>query len=324
MASTKDKYNQLNQTSSSLSDQLIFPVDYDTTVGEHPGNVVIFEINRVLGDKVAGGTNISGLQTKKNKIKGTTQEVDMYGIAGKASARNKTVADIGTGNIYKKTGESIVLPFPSNFKMNDNAQWANTELGGLGRTTDTLQSIYGDNISENAEHITDSAKRTAAGLLGSLSKTKALDYLELKTGVLANPYSEVLFRGMNNRVIPFSWTFVPKNMKEALALQAIIHRFRFHQRPEIKYKSSASGNTSYLVAPSTFDIDFISLKTGKHLKWAPKISTCALTSIDGDFTPNGQYTVTKDGQFSAITLNLMFTELVLPTKDSMVSIDSSY
>jgi hypothetical protein len=49
-----------------------------------------------------------------------------------------------------------------------------------------------------------------------------------------------------------------------------------------------------------------------------------LTSVDGDFTPNGQYTVSKDGQYSAVTLNLMFTELVLPTKDSMTSIDASY
>lgn len=325
--STQSKYNTLNNTTtSSTSEQLIFPADYVQTVSEHPGHVVVFEINRIQGERLS---KIKGLSKNSGtKIKGAySDEVSMNTSAAQTSARNK---DFGSGlggnngGVYVKTGESIVLPIPSNFNLNDSAQWSNSDLGDVGRAIDMGTSVYGDEWDTILYNAKDAGLRTAAGALEKVAHTKVIDYIDIKSGTLANPYSEVLFRGMNNRIVPMQWTFVPKNAKEAELLQAIVHRFRFHQRPEIKYKASSSRNTSYLLASSTFDISFIDLNTGKHIKWLPLISTCGLTTIDANVTPNGQYTVTTDGQLSAVTLSLNFTELVLPTKENMTDKDYSY
>lgn len=330
MATIAEKYNTLNSTTtngSTPASQLIWPVGYDTTTSEHPGHVLVFEFSRISGQRLTNEKGSTGTTTK-TKIKGAYgQEVAQNGVAGATSLRNKATQSIAsasaTSGSYGKTNQSIVLPF-TNVTMTDSAQWVNSDLGDIGRALDFGASVLGDNWQLIEQTAKDSGMRVAAGALQALSGSKVLDYLELKSGVLSNPYSEVLFRGMNNRVIPLKFELHAKNAQEAAAIQSIIHRFRFHQRPEMKYQDSGTGNASYLIAPSVVDISAISLKTGKQIPWFPLISTCAITSVDVDYTPMGVYSAMTDEGLGHVNLSIIFEELTLPTKEAMADVNNSF
>ncbi|BAU40032.1 hypothetical protein [Ralstonia phage RSP15] len=306
--------------------QLIFPENYYDKTKENAGHLVIFQINRIAGAKIEKRAQIKGLQDSAqifgNKLYGN--EVAMQGAAGVGSVRGKTDDwRLGPGAVYEPTDESIVLPFPQNYNISTNVQWNSTEMGVLGRAQDLINSALDGNGKAALGQIKDSLPRTLAGVAQSLGLPKFKDYAELRSGYSENPYSEVLFKGVSNRTIPLQWQLTPRNMKEAIALRNLIHRFRFHSLPEIKYMEGEK-NASFLIAPSTFDIHFIDATTGERITWVPKVSTCALTNITVNGTPNGEYSITKDGQFTSVVLELNFLELTLLLKEMLTDPTDSF
>ena len=112
--------------------------------------------------------------------------------------------------------------------------------------------------------------------------------------------------------------FYPRSEQEALEVQKLIKRLKFHQAPEVK-----SGSAGYfLVPPSEFDIEFY--YNGQINPNIPTISTCVLTSIDMDYAPNGFHTFETPGDNSpqlgatgmptAIRMDLTFKETEIMTK----------
>jgi hypothetical protein len=112
--------------------------------------------------------------------------------------------------------------------------------------------------------------------------------------------------------------FYPRSEKEALDVQKIIQRLKFHQAPEIM-----TGTAGYfMVPPSEFDIEFY--YNGEVNPNISPISTCALTGVAVDYAPNGfrSYEVPgentpelgKTGMPVAIRLDLTFREMEIMTK----------
>jgi hypothetical protein len=117
----------------------------------------------------------------------------------------------------------------------------------------------------------------------------------------------------------------PRSSKEALEVQRILNRLRFHQAPEILKEGAGGFGSFFLVPPSEFDIEFY--YNGRINPNIPKISTCVLTSIDTDYAPNGwaAYEVPSDrgnsvlgktGMPVGIRLSLNFQETEILTKDN--------
>jgi len=139
------------------------------------------------------------------------------------------------------------------------------------------------------------------------------------TGVVQNPMLEILYSSPAFRTFRFDFMFYPRSEKEALEVQNIIDRLRFHQAPEVLKQ----GNGFFLVPPSEFDITF--MYNGKENPNIPKISTCVLESIDTDYAPNGFSAYEIPGQAATkggtgmpvgIGLDLSFTETEIITKNS--------
>lgn len=323
---TERKYAKLQST--RMSKQLVYPDDILNDPGNH-GVVIVFEVNRVVGSKTDNKrTNIKGLESNKGggRVQGAYgNEVAMQTSVGNGSWRSKDVTAkgvIGPGKIYQKTDESIVLPFTQNFQTTQNIMWNTTNLGALGRAADFVNSM-GEDGREAWDQAKEGAVRAGAGALQGLGVANAKDALEISSGISANPYQEMMFQGVGNRVFPFMWTFVPRNRQEAEMVAAIIHRFRFHSLPELK-SSKGELNSAYLIAPSTFDVSFINAKTGERVKSLPMVATCALTNITVNGTPNGEYVIGPDGHFVSCTLELMMTELITLQKESLNDMDNSY
>jgi hypothetical protein len=99
------------------------------------------------------------------------------------------------------------------------------------------------------------------------------------TGTVQNPMLEMIYKSPNFRQFQFDFTFYPRDEKEALEVQKIIERLRFHQAPEL------AGAGGFLIPPSEFDIKFY--YGSSQNPNIPAIATCVLTNIDVNYAPNG-------------------------------------
>lgn len=315
MASTESKYKKSSGTADPNSFQLVYPIDLATSDSYIP-HVVVFEPNALVGSKVQQKTTFS---TPANTISGSYgTEAAMYGKNSTSLRAKQGFTDFAKGKTnqnYKKTGESIVLPMPAQLVQNYITTWQSTEFGSLARMLDLINTSKDHQTKQLASQVGTALGQTAAGAAQSLTGVNIKDYLELTSGQSVNNYAEILFKGVANRTLPFLFTFAPRNQQEAMVVQRIIHRFKFHMYPEYKYEG---GNNSYLLHPSTFDMSFIDLSKGGSNSFIGKMSTCALTSLSVNGTPNGEYSALRGGGFPVCQLELAFTELVTLSKEDMV------
>ena len=100
-------------------------------------------------------------------------------------------------------------------------------------------------------------------------------------GKVQNPMLEILYSSPEFRTFKFDFLMFPRSEKEAEEVQKIIDRLRFAQAPELVQGSGGF----FMYPPSEFDISFY--YNGTVNPNIPKISTCVLTNIDTDYTPNG-------------------------------------
>jgi hypothetical protein len=178
------------------------------------------------------------------------------------------------------------------------------------------------NAGKNASPFLLSGLSRLAGDIGKVAFAGAF-------GFTTNPALEVLYSSPALRSFRFDFMFYPRSRKEAQEVQHIISRLRFHQAPELLGSSNAGGvGGFFLVPPSEFDIKFY--YNGRENPNIPKISTCALETIDIDYAPNGfsAYEIPNDpiaktggtGMPTAIRLSLQFKELEMLTKSNFSSV----
>jgi hypothetical protein len=145
------------------------------------------------------------------------------------------------------------------------------------------------------------------------------------TGRVINPMLELIYSAPDFRQFQFEFFFWPRSETEALAVQKIIDRFRFHQAPELE--KNAGKQTGLLIPPSEFDIKFF--YAGRQNPNIPPISTCVLESIQVNYAPNGwsAYEVPgennpdlgRTGMPVGIQLSLQFRETTYLTKEDFDS-----
>lgn len=160
-----------------------------------------------------------------------------------------------------------------------------------------------------------SANRTggiAGDVLSSLAISNAPmgQAMGIGAGVAANPKKEQAFKNVDFRTFTFEYQFAPKSEAEAANVQNIIRAFKYHMHPEYK------GETDFLyIYPSEFDIVYYKGNT-ENLNIA-RHTSCVLTELNVNYTPNGVFTTFKNGMPTQINLTLTFKELMLLTKESI-------
>ncbi len=323
----------LNQDGGS-KDELIYPVDLLSTRSnaDHPGLVVVFELNRTVG---AGAAD----KQYRDKVKATTRrdiksfqggvinkEAAMYDTAkfsGSARGAN-SLGNSGTGR-YVKTDQRIILPPPDIWVDGNIINWANTNLMAIEGGSNTIEAIASDDMKAAGARAGELAQAAGLNIVGTLTGTDPMAKFNLVTGKTFNPYTEVLFQSVNNRFFPFQYTFTPRSAAEAEEVRQIIHRFRWASLPEMLNEGTTS---TFMQAPYVFDIYFVELDNqGRLSRWWPRIGTCALTNISTNRTPQGEFSVINDkGENipTVITLELQFTELVILTKSALSDLNDSY
>jgi len=254
--------------------------------------------------------------------------------AAKATNDNKLYIDkvdqitkTGFINTTITTTDSIALYMPDTLQHTYTQGYENLEMGKelAGQTyqvgVDQLSKIKNGqetNISGALQAgILSSLAKAGGDLTGATATAKALIFNNL--GGVVNPMLEMLYSSPDFRSFNFEFMFYPRDEREALEVQNILERLRFHQAPEIN--DSAGG--ILLIPPSEFELQFY--YAGKPNPNLPPIARCVLTSISMDYAPNGWSSYEMPGEFSpalgrtgmpsAIRLTLEFKETQFLTKN---------
>jgi len=181
----------------------------------------------------------------------------------------------------------------TDFSNTKNLQGLKDALGGIvGNSLDAIQSLAIDDNSK--KYITQyfAGQAVGANIVGRT------------TGLVLNPNLELLFTGPNLRTFSYSYKLTPRDSKESEEIKKII---LFFKKAMAIQKSSTS---LFLKTPSVFKLEYIYGKTGGQHPFLNKIKTCALTSFNVDYTPDGTYmTYNDDGSMTSYNISMSFSEL---------------
>jgi hypothetical protein len=144
----------------------------------------------------------------------------------------------------------------------------------------------------------DQGAQIAAGMVDS-STINAL--WNKSQGQAVNDRFEQAFKRMDFREFSFNYVFAPRSQIESNHIKRIIKMLKYHMHPE------TGSNSMFLIMPDEFDIEF-RFKSAENT-YLHKIGTCALSGIQVNNTPIGQYASFEDGSPVIMSLQLQFKEL---------------
>jgi hypothetical protein len=146
------------------------------------------------------------------------------------------------------------------------------------------------------------------------------------TGKVVNPMLEMIYSSPSFRDFQFDFFFYPRSEAEALQVQLLINRFRYHSAPELSLFGGGKQD-GLLIPPSTFDIKFF--YAGRQNPNIPTIGECVLKDVTLNYAPNGwsAYEVPgendpelgRTGMPVAIQMTLQFTETTYLTKQDFAN-----
>lgn len=229
-------------------------------------------------------------------------------------------------NTTERTTDSIALYMPDTLQFTYSQGYENLEMGkelagqafqvGKG-AIEKLKSGEETNVTGALKAaIVAGAVKGLGDASGSTATAKAGTFALL--GGVVNPMLEMLYTSPDFRSFTFEFLFYPRDEREALEVQNILERLRFHQAPEL---DDSSGGV-LLIPPSEFELQFY--YAGKPNPNIPPIARCVLTNISMDYAPNGWSSYEMPGEYSpalgrtgmpsAIRLTLEFKETQFLTK----------
>ena len=314
--------------------------------GDGSSNQVLsYPIKRNNDEKTGDTLMIKCIQYRppKNGTGLTMTVKNVYGDNGKVIT--KEVADANNidppefsynfedGNTRMKNNQIIKyyveLPAPQEINDSNSVTWGDDKLNALQLAGLTLaqEAIAGG--SENAVEMAQSAmailqrginipgltQDTQNAIKASISgaainalgaNVSAGSILARSTGQILNSNLELLFQGVNLRTFPFTFTFSPRNSKEADVVKAIIKSLKASMSPKAgDYNGSAQG--IFLKSPDLFQLKY--LHDGEDHPFLNSFKLCALTGMQVNYTNAGTYASYGDGTPVNIRMNLNFKEI---------------
>ena len=323
----------------------VYPIDLFNTQA-YGSNYVMFYVNVNSDSKIARNTADSGFiadvpARERGELIGLAESrgvtrtaaaganvaanvggaviASAFGI-GSTGAAAAALATVGQGALYaqaasatraqKRLKTAIALHVPNQMQVRYGMQWSEEE-------TKMLSAILGVG-SELASALSGQSNSNVMGEAGGVAANLALangpnaGANSALTGLAANPKKEQVFKGINFREFSMEYQFFPRSREEADNVREIIYQFKYHMHPEFKDSSSF-----LYVYPSEFDIAYFT--GGSQNQSLHKHTSCVLTDMAINYTPNGNFATFDDSTGMPVQINLVlsFRELALLTKEKI-------
>jgi hypothetical protein len=316
------------------------------SLGEYGGNYVIFYINvsedsKLIKDKqvetvpdatprdygdLAAISQQAKLGTAGAITTAALPAVTTLAVSGNLGKNKATAATLGTAvagglalqnlgatfsgkKVRLKTAIALHSPNTLSTKYTMNYEEDNQQIfGGLVAGTSALKKAAEKKGMSNI--MKDLANQGSAGIAAAGLSIPGTAGLSRLTGLAPNPRKEQIFKAVEFRVFQFDYQFYPRDAQEAQNVLDIIYQFKLHMHPEFK-----DANNFLYIYPSEFDIFYYNgtqenMNINRH-------TSCVLTDLSVDYSPNGQFTSFSDGMPTQINISLVFKELATLTKEKI-------
>lgn len=258
----------------------------------------------------AGGTFAAGTVLKI--VAGESVDIKDVAIASAVSgAATGIVGAVAGGKMARQTKRlktAIAMHVPNQLSVRYSANWAEEEMGlmmaGSAITEGAIKAFSESDVSKL------SAPAASAVTAAALNAPGTGNFSSAASGLAANPKKEQLFKGVDFRSFQMEYSFFPRTSTEAKNVLSIIKQFKYHMHPE--FKDAASFIYIY---PSEFDIYYYYYT--QENKALHRHTSCVLTEMNVNYTPNGSFTTFSDGMPTLINMQLTFKELAILTKDQI-------
>lgn len=259
-------------------------------------------IGQALGMKGGGAAVVGGL-------------VGAGGTAAIANSANNAELPEGQkkeptfSRPQRRLKAAIGLYIPNQLSARYSAGWGEEDTAAFSMLAKVGNEL-GKTLTGNAD-----VKRTG-GVAGEIITALAVNAapfgkeMALASGLAANPKKEQAFKNVDFRTFTFEYQFAPRSETEALNVQNIIRAFKYHMHPEFK-----SSDAFLYIYPSEFDIVYYQ-GTKENLN-IHRHTSCVLTEMNVNYTPNGVFNTFPNGMPTQINLTLTFKELMLLSKETI-------
>lgn len=234
------------------------------------------------------------------------------------SPSNYTPMEGGTSSVgtydTQRISQAISLYVPDSMNYSQSIEWENASLLSFGKdlvnSAASAAGIFSPSDAAGKGGRFKSFMSKSGQTLKALDIPKHSEFILNSFGYALNQQLLVLFRGINFRTFQYDFYFAPKSERESRAVSNIIKAFRFHAHPE----DALEDNSIFLIAPSTFDIEF--WHKGEKNKKIHQVKTCILKDYTVDYAPFGWSTLV-DGMPVQTRLSLTFQETEIVTKQDI-------
>jgi hypothetical protein len=331
-------------------DQLQYPSDLMGSLAEYGNNYVIFYINiasdskllkegaaetvedstpRDYGDVTALSNKYGG--TAGVAVGGTALSAGVGGLVAQAGIKSFATiggAAIGADLALKQVGSTfsgqkkrlstaIALHAPNTMQTTYSINYEEEDLdiyamglAAAGGGSALAKAAISKGTASNVMSDILRNSNVVSGVVAAGLKISGTGGISRLTGLAPNPRKEQLFKNVQFRTFTFDYQFYPRDASEAANVENIIYQFKLHMHPEFK-----DANNFLYVYPSEFDIFYYhGIEENLHVN---RHTSCVLTDMVVNYTPNGQFTSFSNGMPTQINVTLTFKELATLTKEKI-------
>lgn len=321
-------YINVNEASKMLENPTAdLTVDIDTServkkglAGKENSTASVVAIQTATGaiqGAGAGGALAGALADKlgKGALTGALVGAAVQGGGAGAIAANAS----GFSRAQKRLKTAIALHVPNQLSIRYGANWSDEETFGMQAAQGGIEiaaalaksaGALASKDTAAAGAYANSAAKGISAIAASVALTKgpSAGAMSTMSGLAANPMKEQIFKGIDFRTFSVDYSFSPRNAAESRSVLNIIAAFKYHMHPEYK-----DANNFLFLYPSEFDIVYY--HNGAENMNIHRHTSCVLTEMQVNYTPNGNFTTFAGGMPTQINITMSFKELTILTKE---------
>lgn len=302
-----------NGGSAEITDDKSYTRERGPLVAQNLGGAAL--VTGAVGSVAAQGAVAGALANKaggKSWLSGAIKGSAVAAAPGAVGLGAAAVLAGSTNRSQKRLKTSIALHIPNQLQIRYGTQWSEEDTSTalmLPLLGEAALKALGNLATLDIGGAGAQGKKLAEGAAAlGLAKGPNAGMVSAATGLAFNPRKEQVFKGVDFRTFQFDYQFFPRSSAESRNVLNIIKMFKVHMHPEFK-----DSNKFLYIYPSEFDISYFS--NGSENKAIHKHTSCVLTEMSVNYTPNGQFTAFPDGTPTQINLQLTFRELAQLDKD---------
>ena len=275
-----------------------YPIDLGTN---ELGHYILFE-----------GGFVRYQAQQDNMFEQSSKTLGPAGMGG----RTKITSKIPVGAIMNS---AVAIYMPPNVKVGYNQSYdSDTETGVAGDVQEAITAAQSAETTADAiigalEGVSGGVFRQAGQAVGEFISLAGIGdpvrFTTKRFGTAINPRNEAFYNTPNQRTFSYTFDFWPRNEEEAIAVSNIVKIFKYNSSPGL-----TSGDGLFTI-PNYFKISYM-FNNGEnpHLH---KIGACFCTSVDVDYTPDGQMSTFDTGQPVHTKMTVNFLEDRVLTKQDI-------